>query len=82
MKPTISSMLPGYRVLKVTVAVSTLLAVALVKPLCAAEPYQKFLQKLRDQRMFDLALVYLEDSEKRSGLDENFKTAIELMKAK
>lgn len=81
MKPTISSMLPGYRFLKISAAAIAVLSVALVKPLAAGEPYQKFLQKLREQRMFELALVYLEDSEKRSGLDENFKTAIELERA-
>ncbi|MFO0943352.1 MAG: hypothetical protein U0930_21670 [Pirellulales bacterium] len=81
MKPTISSMLPGYRFLKISAVALAVMAVALAKPLAAGEPYQKFLQKLREQRMFELALVYLEDSEKRSGLDENFKTAIELERA-
>ncbi len=81
MKPTISSMLPGYRLLRNSIAALLVLSVALVKPLGAGEPYQKFLQKLREQRMFDLALVYLEDAQKRSGLDENFKTAIELERA-
>ncbi len=47
----------------------------------AGEPYRRFLQKLREERLFDLALVYLEDSQKRPGVDQEFKSAIELERA-
>ncbi len=47
----------------------------------AGEPYRRFLQKLREERLFDLALVYLEDSQKRSGVDQEFLSAVELERA-
>ncbi len=47
----------------------------------AAEPYETFLGKLRDEKFFDLALVYLEDIAQRRNLDPEFSQAIELEKA-
>lgn len=46
----------------------------------AEEPYQRFLQKLRDERLFDLALVYLEGLESQPGVGPEFKLEAELEK--
>lgn len=46
--------------------------------LVAEEPYQKFLQKLRDERLYDLALVYLEELESQPGVSAEFKADVEL----
>jgi hypothetical protein len=43
-----------------------------------AEPYQKFLEKLRGERLFDLALVYLEDLEDEPNVSPEFKSEIDL----
>jgi hypothetical protein len=46
----------------------------------AAEPHEKFLQRLRDNNYFDLALLYLDDVQKSRGLDPKFASVIELEK--
>jgi len=46
--------------------------------LVAEEPYQRFLEKLRDERLFDLALVYLGDLEDQPNVSEEFKAVIAL----
>lgn len=49
--------------------------------LVASEPYEKFLARMREEQLFDLALVYLEDIEKRPDLDKEFKEVIDLERA-
>ncbi len=59
-----------------------LLAWALIAGLgrisAAAEPYQRFLEKLRDERLFDLALVYLADLQDQPNVSREFKSEIAL----
>ncbi len=43
-----------------------------------AEPYQRFLEKLRDERLFDLALVYLADLQDEPKVSPQFKSEIAL----
>jgi tetratricopeptide (TPR) repeat protein len=47
----------------------------------AAEPYEKFLQRLRSNGYYDLALVYLDDAKNSRGLDPKFQSVIELERA-
>jgi tetratricopeptide (TPR) repeat protein len=42
------------------------------------EPYQRFLQQLRDEQLFDLALVYLSDLEDRPNVSREFKSDMQL----
>ncbi len=44
----------------------------------AEEPYQRFLQKLRDEQLFDLALTYLSDLEAAPQVSRQFKSEIDL----
>lgn len=44
----------------------------------AEEPYRKFLDKLRQEQLFDLALVYVNDLEKKPGVSREFKASVEL----
>jgi tetratricopeptide (TPR) repeat protein len=44
----------------------------------AEEPYEKFLDKLRQERLFDLALVYLTELESTPGVSSKFKSDAEL----
>ncbi len=44
----------------------------------AEEPYQRFLEKLKSERLFDLALVYLDDLEDEPGVTDEFKSVIAL----
>ena len=44
----------------------------------AEEPYERFLQKLRDEQLFDLALVYLGDLQTKPNVSGQFKANIEL----
>ncbi len=44
----------------------------------ADEPYERFLQKLRDEQLFDLALVYLNDLQDKPNVSGKFKADIEL----
>lgn len=47
----------------------------------AAEPYERFLARMREERLFDLALVYLEDIEKRPDVEAEFKQVMDLERA-
>lgn len=40
----------------------------------AEEPYQKFLEKLRNEKLFDLALVYIDELKDQAGVSEQFKS--------
>jgi len=42
----------------------------------AEEPYKLFLEKLRNERLFDLALVYLSDLEDQPNVSDEFKSVI------
>ncbi len=42
----------------------------------AEEPYKLFLEKLRNERLFDLALIYLSDLEDAPDVSESFKSEI------
>lgn len=42
----------------------------------AEEPYKRFLEKLRQERLFDIALVYLEELESGPGVSSDFKQEI------
>jgi hypothetical protein len=44
----------------------------------AEEPYKLFLEKLRNERLFDLALVYLGDLEDAPDVSDDFKSVISL----
>lgn len=46
-------------------------------PVSAAEPYERFLERLREQGYYDLALSYLDDISHRPALPEEFREAIE-----
>ena len=51
-------------------------------PSCPAEePYRQFLEKLRNEQLFDLALGYLDDLEKNQAADAAFATEIPLERA-
>lgn len=47
----------------------------------AEEPYRQFLEKLRGQQMFDLALFYLDELEKNQSVDATFANEIPLERA-
>lgn len=47
----------------------------------AAEPFEKFLARMREEKQFELALLYLEDIEKRPDVDKEFKQVIDLERA-
>lgn len=49
-------------------------------PLClrSEEPYERYLEVLREQQLYDLALVYLDELEGKRGVDDVFKSEIEL----
>ncbi|MCA9132999.1 MAG: hypothetical protein KDA45_07580 [Planctomycetales bacterium] len=47
----------------------------------AEEPYQRFLQKLHDERLFDLALVYLADLESQSDVSRDLQADIQMERA-
>ena len=47
-------------------------------PLVADEPYQRFLQRLKDEQLFDLALVYLSELESQPNIDRRFLSNLEL----
>ncbi|MCA9125961.1 MAG: hypothetical protein KDB22_02710, partial [Planctomycetales bacterium] len=55
-----------------------LLVVSLSCVAVAEEPYERFLDRLRQEQLFDLALVYLNDLESRRGVTREFKSEIEL----
>ncbi len=42
------------------------------------EPYERFLQKLRDEQLFDLALVYLNDLQDKPNVSGQLKADVEL----
>lgn len=44
----------------------------------AEEPYERFLDKLRQERLFDLALDYLTELESTPGVSSKFKADVEL----
>ncbi|MCC7335973.1 MAG: hypothetical protein IT422_12805 [Pirellulaceae bacterium] len=44
----------------------------------AEEPYQRFLERLRDEQLFDLALTYLADQQDKPDLPPEFKADIQL----
>lgn len=44
----------------------------------AEEPYKLFLEKLRNERLFDLALIYLSDLEDAPSISDEFKSVISL----
>jgi hypothetical protein len=48
------------------------------EPAAGEEPYERFLQKLRDEQLFDLALVYLNDLQAKPTVSGEFKANIEL----
>jgi hypothetical protein len=47
----------------------------------AEEPHQRFIKQLREERLFDLALVYLDDIQKRPSLDAEFRKVVDLERA-
>ncbi|MBX3423025.1 MAG: hypothetical protein KF752_15830 [Pirellulaceae bacterium] len=47
----------------------------------AVEPYERFVQRLREERYFDLALIYLDDLTTRSNVPDDFKQTIDLERA-
>jgi hypothetical protein len=47
----------------------------------AAEPHAKFLERLREERLFDLGLLYLEDVSKKPNVEAAFLSAIDLERA-
>lgn len=47
-----------------------------VLPAGAEEPYKLFLEKLRNERLYDLALVYLSDLEDAPDISDDFKSVI------
>ncbi len=55
---------------------TTILTVA--KTSHGEEPYQRFLEKLKSERLFDLALIYLDDLQDEPGVTEDFKAVIAL----
>ena len=44
----------------------------------AEEPYQRFLERLRDQQLFDLALIYLDEQQDKPNLPPEFKADMQL----
>ncbi len=65
---------------KPSILASVLILCVGLWPVCgqAEEQYQRFLQKLRDEQLFDLALVYLDELTQQTGVSESFKEDIEL----
>ncbi len=49
-------------------------------PAMAEEPYQRFLQRLKEEQLFDLALLYLEDLEANPRTSAEFKADVDLEK--
>jgi uncharacterized protein YbjQ (UPF0145 family) len=47
-----------------------------VLPAGAEEPYKLFLEKLRNERLYDLALIYLSDLEDAPDISDEFKSVI------
>lgn len=44
----------------------------------AEEPYQRFLQRLRDEQMFELSLAYLDELEALPGISDQLKADLDL----
>lgn len=59
-------------------AVLSALLLAYIPAVSAEEPYERFLQKLRDEQLFDLALVYLGDLQDKPTVGEQLKADFEL----
>ncbi len=78
--PTISSTTPAALCLlrRLLWLVCLACPALLAKPSAAEEPYQRFLEKLRDEQLFDLALVYLDHQQDKSNLPANFKADLQL----
>ncbi len=51
---------------------------SLISQAGAEEPYQRFLQKLRDEQLFDLALVYLSEQQEKPGVSPELKADMQL----
>ncbi len=76
-KPSaVSSTTPLLRVVLVVACLA--LPALVVAPLAAEEPYQRFLEKLRDQQLFDLALTYLDHQQDKPNLPAEFKADLQL----
>jgi hypothetical protein len=56
-------------------------SLAPVQGIIAAEPQERFLERLREEGLFDLALIYLEDLSKKPTLSAEFKSVIDLERA-
>lgn len=65
-------------VLKKTVFVLLLWGMFVQGAARAEEPYELFLEKLKDQQLFDVALDYLSYLENQRGIESSFKTNLEL----
>ncbi len=74
--PPHASLTPRLRSLLwvICLAFSTMLA----RPAAAEEPFQRFLEKLRDEQLFDLALIYLDHHQDKPDLPANFKADLQL----
>jgi hypothetical protein len=52
-----------------------------VQPARGEEPYERFIGRLKDERLYDLALEYLADLEERKAADATFLAALPLERA-
>lgn len=75
--PVVQPLLSFLRILASTWAILWLLGNGTAN-VTAEEPYQRFLQKLRDEQLFDLALVYLTELEAKPTVSAEFKSDIPL----
>ncbi|MEO8271412.1 MAG: hypothetical protein ABI557_16945, partial [Aureliella sp.] len=56
----------------------SLAATCFAPAVSAEEPYQRFLERLRDEQLFDLALTYLAEQQDKSNLPPEFKADMQL----
>lgn len=76
--PPVSAARTTPQLCRVLSAVCWAVPFLLAAPAAAEEPYQRFLEKLRDQQLFDLALTYLDHQQDKPNLPANFKADLQL----
>ena len=62
----------------ISVAVLFVCGLVLACPTHAEEPYERFLQKLQDEGLYDLAIVYVDDLLAQPGLSRKVKGDLEV----
>lgn len=72
----------GHSISKLVFGLSLLVGSIPNSTVNSEEPYVQFLEKLRDQRLYDLALSYLDDLQKNNQVAAQFRTEAPLERAR